>query len=129
MKKISLILLISLSAMISNLALADSNVEALLDIQPEYPQSALRRDLSGHVVVRFDIDSNGKAHNISIVEASPARIFNSAVRVALKRSIFSTSNDSSASFERTYNFNLTANESDLANRFNFMEEAPQLAAN
>ena len=104
MKKISLILLISLSAMISNLALADS-------------------------IVRFDIDSNGKAHNISIVEASPARIFNSAVRVALKRSIFSTSNDSSASFERTYNFNLTANESDLANRFNFMEEAPQLAAN
>lgn len=133
MKKLNLLLLISFSTLISSWALAETNVEAVLDVQPEYPQSALRRDISGHVVVRFNIDANGKAHNISIVEASPARIFNSAVRIALKRSTFSTggstNDDSSSSYERTYHFNQAPSKDDLANRFNFMEVAPQLAVN
>lgn len=129
MKKIGLILLFSASALMANFAIAEENIAPVLDIAPEYPNSALRRNISGHVVVRFDVDENGKAQNIDVVDASPARIFNNTVRIALKRSTFSTSGDSSsASFERTYHFNQSSNN-DLANRFNFMEEAPQLASN
>lgn len=128
MKKLGLLLLLSASALTANFAFAE-NIVPVLDVVPEYPEAALRRDLSGHVVVRFDVDESGKAQNISIVEASPERIFNGAVRVALKRSTFTTSEDiSSTSFERIYHFNQSA-DNDLANRFNFMEGAPQLATN
>ncbi len=128
MKKLGLILLLSTSALTANGAMAE-NIVPVLDVAPEYPEAALRRDISGHVVVRFDVDESGKAQNISIVEASPERIFNGAVRVALKRSTFTASDDiSSTSFERTYHFNQSA-DNDLANRFNFMEGAPQLATN
>ncbi len=130
MKKIGLILLLSASALTTNFAIAE-NIAPLLDVAAEYPEAALRRDISGHDVVRFDVDGNGKAQNISIVEASPPRIFNGAVKIALKRSTFSSSNSintSSTSFERTYHFIQSA-DNDLANRFNFMEGAPQLAIN
>lgn len=128
MKKLGLLMLLSTSALIANFAMAE-NILPLLDVAPEYPEAALRRDISGHVVVRFDIDKSGKAQNISIIEASPARIFNGAVKRALKRSTFTTSDDiSSISFERIYLFNQSA-DNDLANRFNFMESAPQLATN
>jgi len=127
MKNIGLIMLISFSTFAANFASAD--VIPVLDIAPEYPQAALRRDISGHVVVRFDVNENGKAHNITIVNASPERIFNDAVRTALRRSTFTvTDSNPSTSFERAYYFDQAA-ESDLANRFNFMEEAPSLASN
>jgi TonB family protein len=128
MKKLGLLLLLGTSALTANIAIAE-DIVPVLDVAPEYPVVALRRDISGHVVVRFDVDEDGKAQNISIVEASPERIFNGAVRVALKRSTFTTSDSiSSTSFERTYHFNQSA-DNDLANRFNFMEGAPQLATN
>lgn len=130
MKKLGLAILLSTSALTTNLAMA-GNIEPVMDVAPVYPEAALRRDISGHVVVRFDVDESGKARNITIVEANPARIFNGAVRSALKRSTFSASSSKSASstsFERTYHFSQSADD-DLANRFNFMERAPQLAAN
>jgi TonB family protein len=127
MKKIGLILLFSASTFAAHFAAAD--IIPVLDVAPEYPQAALRRDVSGHVIVRFDVNENGKAHNITIVNANPERIFNDAVRTALKRSTFSvTDGASSSSFERTYYFDQAANNN-MANRFNFMEEAPSLASN
>lgn len=135
MKKIGFLLLLSVSVLTTNFAMAEDTVSVnsvpVIDVAPEYPQAALRRDISGYVVVRFNVDGSGKAQNISIVEANPARIFNGTVKIALKRSTFASSTDidnPSTSFERTYHFIQSA-DNDLANRFNFMEGAPQLATN
>ena len=129
MKKLGLILLFSASALISNIATAD--ITPVVDVTPEYPQAALRRDITGHVVVQFDVDANGKARNITIVDARPARIFNGAVRTALMRSTFKLNNDDSlARFQRTYHFDQNTDTANLEdNRFNFMEVAPQMASN
>ncbi|PCJ42774.1 MAG: hypothetical protein COA71_04535 [SAR86 cluster bacterium] len=128
MKKLGLILLLSVSALTANLSMAE-NVVPILDVAPEYPQSALRRETTGYVVVRFDVNENGKAKNFSIVEASPEHIFNSAVRTAVMRSTFGlVDGSSSASVERTYHFDHSS-DTNVTNRFNFMEEAPQLVSN
>ncbi len=128
MKKLGLILLLGVSALLTNTAAAQ-NVAPVLDVAPEYPVSAVRREIDGFVTVRFDIDQDGKPHNIEIVEASPARLFNSAVRTAIKRSSFELADGvTSTRVERTYVFDHTA-VNNLANRFNFMESAPNVAAN
>lgn len=128
MKKLGLILLFGVSALTTNFAMAE-NVVPTIDIAPKYPQSALRRETTGYVVVRFDVNDNGRAANISIVESNPPNIFNSSVRTAVMRSTFAIIDPSSStSVERTYHFD-TSIDNDLTNRFNFMEEAPQLATN
>lgn len=129
MKKLGFILLFGASALMTNTAVAD--ITPVVDVAPNYPEAALRRDITGHVVVQFDVDSNGKARNITIVDASPKRIFNGAVRTALMRSTFELSdNDSLGRFQRTYHFDQNADTANLEeNRFNFMEVAPQMASN
>lgn len=127
MKIIGIILLLYSSAFMTSSAAAE-NVVPVIDISPEYPQSALRREASGYVVVRFEVnEESGKAQNITIVEANPERIFNSSVKTALRRSIFELKDGSvSNSVERVYHFDHST-DSNMTNRFNFMEEAPQVA--
>ncbi|MAM70114.1 MAG: hypothetical protein CMP91_03080 [Gammaproteobacteria bacterium] len=104
MKKIGLFLLACSSVFAVNMVQAE-NVTPVVDVSPEYPESALRREAAGYVVVRFDV-RDGKAHNISIVEAEPARLFDSAVHTALIRSTFEVEGDATeaANIERVYRF-------------------------
>jgi len=85
MKRLVLFLFAGISAFTANLALAENIVKPVLDVTPEYPEAALRRDASGYVVVRFDVSVEGKAENISVIEASHERLFDSAVKSALLR--------------------------------------------
>lgn len=92
----------------SGTALAETTgqIKAVRDIAPEYPASALRRDASGYVVVRFDLDRNGRARNVEIVESNPQRLFDSSVLTAVRKSVFEISGDASATdVERVYRFN------------------------
>ncbi len=105
MKRLVLFLFAGISAFTANLALAENIVKPVLDVTPEYPEAALRRDASGYVVVRFDVSVEGKAENISVIEASHERLFDSAVKSALLRSTFEVEGQESAvNIERTYRF-------------------------
>lgn len=52
---------------------------------PEYPRRALDLHIEGHVIVRYDIASDGHVENIRIVEAKPNNIFNKTVIQAMKQ--------------------------------------------
>ena len=52
--------------------------------RPEYPRRALDMRLEGHVIVMFDVNSEGRVENIRIIEAQPNNIFNRSVITAMK---------------------------------------------
>jgi TonB family protein len=82
------------------------SVVAIQDVQPEFPASALRREASGYVMVRFDVDSSGKAKNVKVVDSQPERMFDSAAIRAVRRSEFSITDgqESVNGIERLYRF-------------------------
>lgn len=50
---------------------------------PDYPRQALVMGVEGKVVVRYDVDDNGRVTNIRIVSAKPNTIFNRSVKNAM----------------------------------------------
>lgn len=52
--------------------------------EPRYPKRALKRKVEGYVVLRFNINEQGKPTNIQVVEASPKRYFEREAKRALK---------------------------------------------
>ena len=53
-----------------------------------YPQMALRHGVSGEVLVEYDINANGRAENIEVIETSPKAYFVSSTLRALENSSF-----------------------------------------
>lgn len=62
-----------------------SELTALSKMPPQYPPSALMREIEGHVNIRFDVATDGTVHNAEVVSAKPPRIFNSAALAAVSR--------------------------------------------
>lgn len=117
MKKLGLLFFAGMSVFAVDMASAETMVTPVVDVSPEYPDAALRREAAGYVVVRFDVSEDGKAQNISIIEASPERLFNNSVRTALLRSTFEVEGDKGATnIQRTYRFSPpTVNNQVVAN--------------
>jgi len=55
---------------------------------PLYPKLALRRAVEGKVLVQYDINTEGQAENIHVIEASPEGFFNNATVRALENATF-----------------------------------------
>ncbi|SMF43817.1 TonB family C-terminal domain-containing protein [Alteromonadaceae bacterium Bs31] len=53
-------------------------------VTPEYPRLALKRNITGRVVVQFDVDENGYVQKPRILSARPTSIFDQAVLKAIK---------------------------------------------
>lgn len=54
---------------------------AAVDIpEPDYPRRAFRQGQQGWVVLRLDIDAEGRAHNVRVVDAQPAGPFEGRAR-------------------------------------------------
>jgi protein TonB len=51
-------------------------------VKPTYPPVAAARGLEGHVLVQFDVLSNGTVSNISVVESSHALFERAAIAAA-----------------------------------------------
>lgn len=54
-------------------------------VNPKYPTRALRRGIEGYVLLKYDIDTDGRPDNIQVVEAQPPRVFEREARRALSR--------------------------------------------
>ncbi len=64
---------------------------SLVPIKPlklDYPRAALAEGIEGWVDVAFDVTAEGKVTNITIVDASPRNVFDSAAKNALSRERF-----------------------------------------
>jgi periplasmic protein TonB len=69
----------------TNLATADANAIALIQVAPVYPQRALQREIEGYVVVEFDVDETGGVISPRVLYAEPEGYFESAALRALER--------------------------------------------
>ncbi len=75
----------------SRAAAAAAAANSLVPIKPlklEYPRAALADGIEGWVDVAFDVTAEGKVANITIVDASPHNVFDSAAKNALSRERF-----------------------------------------
>ena len=62
-----------------------SNLVAVSTPQPAFPQEALRRGLTGEVVLEFTVNTDGSVGNITVVNATPRGIFERGVQNTVRR--------------------------------------------
>lgn len=63
----------------------DRDIKAARMTAPDYPEAAFERGIVGKVVLRVDIDADGKPSDISVVSATPAGVFETASIEAAKQ--------------------------------------------
>jgi len=98
--------------------------EMVFQPAPVYPRMALRRGLTGEVLVQYSVNAEGKADNIEILKSSPRGFFDGATVRILEGTTFS----------RAYDAGEPASTDGLKKRFIYeivRDEAgkPQLALN
>jgi protein TonB len=54
-------------------------------IQPEYPQNALARGVSGSVLLSFTVDTSGETRDVQVLQSTPAGVFDRAAVSAVRR--------------------------------------------
>lgn len=79
------------------LALASSAVRAepnpIKRVEPAYPAEAARAGTTGFVEVEYTVDATGKVASVSVINAKPARTFESAAVKAVKQWKFAPGSD------------------------------------
>jgi protein TonB len=64
---------------------AHAEIKPIKRVEPVYPPEAVRAGTSGFVEVEFTVDANGKVASVSVLNAKPARTFESAAVKAVKQ--------------------------------------------
>lgn len=72
---------------------------------PEFPRAAERREIEGHVVVRYTVTADGAVSNIEVVEATPAGVFERSVMRALESWQYAATGANVDGVERRFDFN------------------------
>ena len=62
-------------------------------VEPVYPVEAARAGTTGFVEVEYTVDAEGKVANVSVLNAKPARTFESAAVKAVKQWQFPSGSD------------------------------------
>ena len=63
----------------------NSEVIALLKVEPDYPRKAAQQGIEGWVKLEFTVQEDGKVTDIKVLEAEPRRIFDKAAKRAIER--------------------------------------------
>jgi protein TonB len=71
---------------------------------PEFPRAAQRREIEGHVVVRYNVSADGAVSDVEVVEATPAGVFERSVMRALESWQYATG-PGAEGVERRFDFN------------------------
>lgn len=64
---------------------AQAELKPIKRVDPVYPPEAARAGTSGFVEVEYTVDATGKVSSVSVVNAKPARTFESAAVKAVKQ--------------------------------------------
>lgn len=64
---------------------AHANLTPTKRVEPQYPADAARTGTEGFVEVEFSVDASGKVESVSVVNAKPSRVFESAAVRAVKQ--------------------------------------------
>lgn len=73
---------------------------------PEYPRGAQRRGVEGYAVVEYTVSPDGAVENPTVVEASPAGVFDRAVIHAIEAWSYAPAEASSEGLTQRFDFNL-----------------------
>lgn len=88
MRRITLTVL-SLAALAASFAApASADLKPIKRVEPQYPPEAARNGTKGFVEVEFTVDAAGKVTSVSVVNAKPARTFESSAVKAVKQWTF-----------------------------------------
>jgi periplasmic protein TonB len=79
---------------------SDRDVIPLVRVKPDYPQSALRRELEGWVRVQFTITAAGGVKDAVVVDAEPKGVFDDAALKAIVRWRYNPKVENGAAVER-----------------------------
>lgn len=71
---------------------------------PEFPRAAQRREIEGHVVVRYNVTTDGEVADLEVVESTPTGIFEGAVERAMESWRYAASAEGFAGIERRFDF-------------------------
>ncbi|MFC5568946.1 TonB family protein [Lysobacter yangpyeongensis] len=72
---------------------AHAELKPVKRVNPEYPPEAARSGTTGFVEVEYTVDASGKVSSVSVVNAKPARTFESAAVKAVKQWEFAAGTD------------------------------------
>ncbi|KQY51334.1 TonB family protein [Lysobacter sp. Root494] len=72
---------------------AHAELKPVKRVDPVYPPEAARAGTSGFVEVEYTVDASGKVSSVSVVNAKPARTFESAAVKAVKQWEFAAGSD------------------------------------
>lgn len=72
---------------------AHAELKPIKRVNPVYPPEAARAGTTGFVEVEYTVDANGKVSAVSVVNARPARTFESAAVKAVKQWEFAAGAD------------------------------------
>lgn len=67
---------------------ANAELKPVKRVDPVYPPEAARSGVTGFVEVEFTVDASGKVSSVSVVNAKPTRMFESAAVKAVKQWTF-----------------------------------------
>lgn len=92
------------SGLFSGAAMANDGPELVEASAPEYPRAAERREIEGHVVVRYSVASTGEVVDVEIVESMPTGVFDNVVSRALEDWRYQASADGHTGLEHRFDF-------------------------
>ncbi len=72
---------------------AHAELKPIKRVNPVYPPEAARAGTTGFVEVEYTVDAGGKVSSVSVVDAKPARTFESAAVKAVKQWEFAAGAD------------------------------------
>lgn len=72
---------------------AHAELKPIKRVEPAYPPEAARAGTTGFVEVEFTIDTTGKVASVSVLNAKPARTFETAAVKAVKQWQFAPGGD------------------------------------
>ena len=86
-------ILLAAAAMLAFAAPAHAELKPIKRVEPVYPPEAARAGTNGFVEVEFTVDATGKVASVSVLNAKPARTFESAAVKAVKQWQFAAGED------------------------------------
>lgn len=86
------LLAITIASALAIAAPAHAELKPIKRVEPEYPADALRSGTNGFVEVEYTVDA-GKVASVSVVNAKPARTFETAAVRAVKQWQFAPGTD------------------------------------
>lgn len=90
------------------------DVQPLHVVAPVYPPRAMVQGVQGEVELQFHVDEAGRVHNIRVLNARPAGVFEAAARQALDQWRFPLAAAGSQAYSQRFYFSLKGKDADMA---------------